>query len=116
MQTAWLDWVKQGRPQLTPETSPIGQLVASTRTSPNTGRTTTPPIFRAQSPDDITPIGADSTKSPVVVASASGSVYAAMADKAERGQQRAVPTAESKPPVRAASVYDASLGKPALLR
>jgi hypothetical protein len=52
----------------------------------------------------------------VVVASASGSVYAAMADKAERGQQRAVLTAESKPPVRAASVYDASLGKPALLR
>jgi hypothetical protein len=116
MQTAWLDWVKQGRPQLTPETSPIGQLVASTGTSPNSGRTTTPPIFRAQSPDDITPIGADSTKSPVVVASASGSVYAAMADKAERGQQRAVLTAESKPPVRAASVYDASLGKPALLR
>ncbi len=31
MQTAWIDWVKQGRPQLTPETSPIGQLVANTR-------------------------------------------------------------------------------------
>ena len=25
MQTAWNDWVKQGRPHLTPETSPIGQ-------------------------------------------------------------------------------------------
>jgi hypothetical protein len=124
MQTAWLDWVKQGRPQLTPETSPIGQLVASTGTSPNSGRTTTPPIFRAQSPDDITPIGADSaktasadsTKSPVVVASASGSVYAAMADKAERGPKGSLSSAESTPAVGGASVYDASLGAPVLRR
>jgi len=119
MQTAWLDWVKQGRPQLTPETSPIAQLAANTRTAPAAGRTAAPAILRAQSPDDITPIGVDSVKTasaktseaPVVVASASGSVYAAMADKAERERNDALRPAEHKSTASEASVYDASLGK-----
>ena len=124
MQTAWLDWVKQGRPQLTPATSPIGQLVANTRTTPIAGGTTTSPVLRTQSPDDITPVGVDSTKtagldstkSPVLVASASGSVYAAMAEKAEHSQNDASKSAKKKSLSGEPSVYDASLGSPALLR
>ena len=39
MQTAWNDWVKQGRPQLTPETSPIGVLASNTRSATTPVRT-----------------------------------------------------------------------------
>jgi hypothetical protein len=124
MQTAWLDWVKQGRPQLTPETSPIGQLVASTRNTSDAARPGTAAILRTQSPDDITPIGAGSvmtasaasSESAVVVASASGSVYAAMADKAETKRNDPLRSAEAKPNAPGASVYDASLGTPVLRR
>jgi hypothetical protein len=124
MQTAWLDWVKQGRPQITPETSPIGQLVANTRSAPEARGNTTPPILRTQSPDDITPIGAeavktasaDSRESRVVVASSSGSVYAAMAEKSERKQKDALRSEKAKSAASEASVYDASLGAPVLRR
>ncbi len=53
MQNGWLAWVKQGRPHLTPETSPIAQLVASRRgTSSAAGGNQT--IYRGQSPDSDT--------------------------------------------------------------
>ena len=53
MQNGWLAWVKQGRPHLTPDTSPIAQLVASRRgTSSAAGGNQT--IYRGQSPDNDT--------------------------------------------------------------
>jgi hypothetical protein len=116
--------VKQGRPQLTPETSPIGQLAANTRSASSGTRGATPAILRTQSPDDITPIRAEPTKatiavspeSQVVVASASGSVYAAMADKAGLGPNNADHSMNNKSTKREPSVYDASLGNSVLRR
>jgi hypothetical protein len=124
MQSAWLDWVKLGRPQLNPESSPITQLVANSRAIPAGGHTAAPAILRAQSPDDVTPIGvdretsADSTngESRVVVASAGGSVYAAMAEKAERERSHAAPSTDRKSAATGPSLYDASLGTSVLRR
>ncbi len=42
MQNSWLSWVKQGRPQLTPETSPIGQLVSNRASQPSRANTCRP--------------------------------------------------------------------------
>lgn len=115
MQSSWNDWVRSGRPQLTPETSPIGQLVAQSRRldsgiSPANGKE----ILRNQSPDDITPIGGrqpEKPAAPVQLASASGSVYAAMAEKAQRERQGTSTKTESSPAASRASVYDASRGR-----
>jgi hypothetical protein len=112
MQTAWNDWVKQGRPRLTPETSPIGVLASNTRgpSSPNSmSPAAQQAILRTQSPDDIRPIPAAGDKSSggsvVTVASGSGSVYAVAAQRAERERQ----SMQSKAPLDAGrSVYDAS--------
>src|SRR5262245_7362223 len=96
MQSSWNDWVRQGRPQLTPATSPIGTLVAQASAQGAGAKA----IVRNQSPDDITPIGVPSpeaaTAAPVQLASASGSVYASMIEKAQREQkQGATRTADS---------------------
>ncbi len=119
MQTAWNDWVKQGRPQLTPETSPIGVLASNTRAAAGGQSSANESIYRGQSPDDVTPITAgddapSKAMAPVTVASASGSVYAAAAARAEAERREAAARAErerqkSTPPVNSdASVYDAS--------
>lgn len=98
MQSSWNDWVRQGRPQLTPATSPIGVLVAQSG-GPRNG--TKSSIIRNQSPDDIRPIGVQptdqaATTAPVQLASASGSVYASMIEKTQREQkQDATRTADS---------------------
>jgi hypothetical protein len=114
LQNAWLDWVKQGRPRLTPTTSPIGQLASNRQAAP---RSTAPnAILRAQSPDDVTPVGAteqasgrpSSVSSAVAVSSASGSIYAEAAARAERERSKAEPSATS-PASTASSVYDASV-------
>lgn len=110
MQTAWNDWVKQGRPQLTPATSPGGALASNSRSANGTAATST--IIRGQSPDRLTRAAAPAPKQPapstaVTLASANASVYAAAVERAER---------ERKQPVRSpdtaasdgASVYDAS--------
>jgi hypothetical protein len=112
MQSTWNDWVRQGRPQLTPETSPIGQLVAQAG-GPGAGKGVRAgqAILRNQSPDDVTPGGGrqpERSAAPVQVASASGSVYAAMAAKAERKRQRTASEPGNSPAEPAASVYDAS--------
>jgi hypothetical protein len=111
MQHTWNDWVKQGRPRLTPETSPIGVLASQSRSGgPAAGVNGQQAIYRGQSPDDITPIAARNAASsrqqgPVTVASASGSVYAQAAAKAERERQ----TAATGPAAAAGgSIYDAS--------
>jgi hypothetical protein len=116
MQNAWNDWVKQGRPRLTPETSPVGTLASNTRgVGAALGSTASAQqaILRTQSPDDITPIGAQTAASTsasnggsvVTVASGSGSVYAVAAARAEHERQ----AMRSKAPIDSErSVYDAS--------
>lgn len=107
MQTAWNEWVKQGRPRLSPA-SPQGVLAsnASNHSPPRSQQA----ILRTQSPDEVTPIPvapvakAPVQSAPVAVASASGSVYARAAARAERGQQ----LARSSNAGTADSAYDAS--------
>jgi hypothetical protein len=106
MQTAWNDWVKQGRPKLSPDSSAIGALASNTRTPTNPSAAATPAVYRGQSPDDVTPIrGHELTnaKGPLTMASASGSVYARAAARAERERQMASRKEDSM-----ASVYDAT--------
>jgi hypothetical protein len=114
MQNAWNDWVKQGRPRLTPETSPIGVLASNTRaggTAAASPFAAQPAVLRTQSPDDIRPIPAAGDRSSggsvVTVASGSGSVYAVAAQRAERERQQA---AQPKGPSGFArrNLYDAS--------
>lgn len=105
MQNSWNDWVRQGRPPLTPETSPINQLVAQAN---GVGPASKPAIVRNQSPDDITPIGGrqpERSAPPVQVAAASGSVYAAMAEKAERERQKSGTRIADASVAPASSVY-----------
>ncbi len=123
MQNSWLSWVKQGRPQLTPETSPIGQLVSNRESQPPSATLAGQPTVRTQSPDDITPVagtaiepaGASPSGAKVTVASGNGSVYAAAA-QAERKRKDATGAAPAKPSAPGSSIYDASLGSPALRR
>jgi hypothetical protein len=128
MQTAWNDWVKQGRPRLTP--APPQSLLASDSRGTNGASASgasnqSPPyvpqaILRTQSPDDITPIPATSATSasakggPVTVASARGSVYATAAARAERERQMA--TRSNSLPAASGSVYDASRGNGVIRR
>jgi hypothetical protein len=130
LQNAWLDWVKDGRPQLTPETSPIGQVASNNSSASTPSHTTSTAVLRGQSPDNIAPIAAagksdsNTSQSAVVVASASGSVYAKAAARADREREKATraddahstqpAAAQSKPP--GPSVYDASLGTRILRR
>lgn len=127
MQSAWLDWVKQGRPQLTPETSPIAKLVAQTH---GTGANVAVPAgLRGQSPDVITPVAVTmpnqagsnqvapahatpnhvASNSPTTVAVASGSVYAeaarAQRERLERGNQRLAEATKTAAPSNTSSVY-----------
>src|SRR4051812_36182477 len=82
MQNAWNDWVKQGRPRVSPETSPLNQVAAD---SPRSRRTpASQVIYRGQSPDKVTPFAAaaadrQAASTAVRVASASQSVYAVAA-------------------------------------
>src|SRR3954451_2385531 len=123
MQTAWNDWVKQGRPHLTPESSSIGRVASNTSDSRSVGTRAIPATFRSQSPDDVTPIAAarpqaSSASTAVTVAPTSPSVYSVAA---HRVQTEHSPPAEPLRPIesansRAASVYDASRGGAKLLR
>jgi hypothetical protein len=120
MQTAWNDWVKQGRPQLTPETSPIGQLVARAHGSRPAATPATQAIFRGQSPDQVTPIPPlppkQTPSTAVTVASGSSSVYAAMAARAEHERSESKPAAPQQASKSEASIYDASRGDAPLRR
>jgi hypothetical protein len=122
MQTAWNDWVKKGRPHLTPGTSPIGQVASNTSDNRRTGTSAIPVTFRSQSPDDVTPIGATAPERPssttaVTAGSASQSVYAVAAQRAQL--ERTLPASAStlgSPSPSGASVYDASRGGATLRR
>lgn len=99
LQNSWLDWVKQGRPQL----APVGSAVATLASHDQ------PVVIRGQSPDDdITPIrdtrtaAVTPTQPSAPLASTGGSVYVAMAARAK--EQGRPTTAASA----ARSVYDAS--------
>jgi hypothetical protein len=109
MQHAWNDWVKQGRPQLTPAALSTGVLAANTGTA-GARPASTRAILRGQSPDQMTPVrplpNASRDSAPVTVASASGSVYAKAAARAERERQKTGRQGRAANPP--ASVYDAS--------
>ncbi|MEX2092269.1 MAG: hypothetical protein WD971_06310 [Pirellulales bacterium] len=94
LQNSWLDWVKQGRPQL----APVGGAIASLASHEE-------PIVRGQSPDDdVTPIGVASAAALSRERPPAGnSIYAAMAARA-KVQARPATTASA-----ARSIYDASL-------
>jgi hypothetical protein len=123
MQTTWNEWVKQGRPVMTPA-GPNAVLASNTRPARSpavsnavqSGVTATgeQAIFRNQSPDDVTPIAGMTPparpveSAAVTVASGTSSVYAASAEQAKRERQeaaRAIGLAAGAP---ADSVYDAS--------
>lgn len=92
LQDSWLDWVKQGRPQL----ATVGGAVATLASHDELV------VVRGQSPDDsIAPIRGTAPAS-VVAANLQGhgSIYAAMAARAKGPAQ---------PASAAGSVYDASL-------
>jgi hypothetical protein len=116
MQNSWNDWVRQGRPQLAPATSPVGPLVAQAGDNrAASGGRSGKAILRNQSPDDITPIGAPdpdtvSTSAPVQLTSASGSVYATMIERAERQRKEKTSpsTTTPRPPESQPSVYESS--------
>jgi hypothetical protein len=128
MQTAWNDWVRQGRPRLSP-TAPQGLLASNAREANGVkaaGATSgsnpyaQQAILRTQSPDDITPISAAPARvaaevGPVTVASASGSVYAAAAARAERERQKTRPAGNGTA-AAAPNVYDASRGTTVIRR
>jgi hypothetical protein len=109
MQNSWNDWVRQGRPELKPGTSPTIQLAAN-ETTVGGGKSAngSQAILRTQSPDNVTPIPANDKTGPVTVASARVSIYAAAAEQAERAQQGGKPSTVTTS--SAASVYDASRG------
>jgi hypothetical protein len=113
MQHAWNDWVKQGRPRLSPDASPVGALAAQAGADSTGSRINgQQAIYRGQSPDDITPIPAPGAsqnegRGPVTVASASGSVYAEAAARAQRQRQRPAKSSGAAETSRA-SVYDTS--------
>jgi hypothetical protein len=110
MQSSWLDWVKEGRPNLSPESSPMGQLASARRAAGS--------IYRGQSPDDVTPI-ADEDAGLVAVNEASlptrptravvgQSIYAAAMARAKAQRENAVGAP--------AAVYDASSQTGTMLR
>jgi hypothetical protein len=120
MQTAWNEWVKQGRPHITPATS---TLAVNNRGTSASGGRDGQPIVRTQSPDNLSPaasVAASRTTpaAPVTVASARPSVYAEVAKRAQLERARAAESAE--PPAALAksgpSVYDASRGNATLRR
>jgi hypothetical protein len=107
MQENWLEWVKQGRPPLSPATSPIGQLAS--HTAPATtrlaaGAAAPDAIYRGQSPDDVTPVVVGASGPAAEAASpAGGSVYAAAAARA-----RQLPETDTEVARPTGSIYDAS--------
>jgi hypothetical protein len=108
MQNSWNDWVRKGRPSITPAGAPAGQLASNSRTANGVNQQA---ILRTQSPDDVTPVAAtsvdNSEKTGPVTIAASGSVYAAAAARAERERQNAIRPVDSAKN-SGASVYDAS--------
>jgi hypothetical protein len=135
MQDAWLEWVKAGRPHLSPDTSAITQLVnrrngavttASSTTSSGAKGTPAVAIYRGQSPDEITPIAAaepartaiaaDSGPASTKFVSASGSVYADRAARAKHERRQSPEVVPATLSAGGASIYDASRNGGALRR
>lgn len=130
MQNSWNDWVKQGRPRITPDNASAGQLASNTSDTQRAGTRAVPATFRLQSSDEITPIASAApiaaatpdraiASAPVALASGTQSVYAVAASPTATtsGFQSDVSgrtaSATSTP---GASVYDASRGGATLRR
>jgi hypothetical protein len=121
MQSSWNEWVRQGRPPVSPANSGLGQLASSTQSGSGAPAVAAVPgVLRLQSPDTVTPISAASSPqqgkvTAVTVASGSGSVYAVAAEQAERERQSSARNREPST-ISDASVYDASRGATTLRR
>ena len=126
MQDTWLDWVKSGRPRLSPGASPDVQLASNVQPASNApDGNNQQAIYRGQSPDSITPVlspaphhtaTAASSPTSMVVALPNESVYAASAAQAQQkgaaAKKRRPRAAEASSP----SVYDASRSTGAIRR
>jgi hypothetical protein len=117
MQTAWNDWVKQGRPHVTPETSPIGQIASNTSDMSRAATPATPATFRSQSPDNVRPTGAAPAEqtgaaTSVTLTPTTPSVYAVAAQRVQPEHSARVEPVRplESAGVGSASVYDASRG------
>jgi hypothetical protein len=99
LQNAWMEWVREGRPKVDPESRP-GALVAL--------RERTKPVYRGQSPDaEAPPEPQAGWRSPKT--SSGNSIYVALAEPEK--QAKSAPATPTR-----TSVYDASLGQGRLLR
>ncbi len=125
MQNSWNDWVRQGRPKLTPETSPIGQLASNTRGAQQGGTPATPATFRSQSPDNMPPFRPTPSADRVVngttvtVQPATPSVYAVATQRVQAEPITPLGSAaDSFGPAESSdgSIYDASRGNATLRR
>ena len=124
LQNSWNDWVRAGRPQLTPATSPVGQLAANSRNvNGAVSIPATPGVLRLQSPDSAKPATATVAasvpkQSPVstaiTVAAPGTSVYAVAARAETDGEHQLCPIVTTA--ASGASVYDASRGGSTMLR
>jgi hypothetical protein len=124
MQTSWNDWVKQGRPQLSPASSAVGQLASTTGRANGAAIAASPAGLRMQSPDGVTPIATAAPSSPikqasanvaVTVASPGSSVYVVAAGPTAAAKSNE-PPASASAAIRSDSVYDASRGSTTLRR
>src|SRR4051812_37536329 len=119
LQNAWNDWVKQGRPRITPESSSLNHIAANSANGRRTPASQV--IYRGQSPDNTTPIGSigadrSSAGTAVAVASASQSVYAVAAKQSDGQQGREPEAPRPAASMASASIYDASRGGAVLRR
>jgi hypothetical protein len=106
MQTTWLDWIKQGRPRMTPDASPDVQLASNAQPSSNgQGQLADQAIYRGQSPDQATrSAGTPASPKSTIVALPDESIYARAAAQAQQEREA------GKHPATTAgsSVYDAT--------
>jgi len=124
MQSSWNDWVKQGRPQISPAGSAIGQLASSTSRAGGASTPASPSVLRMQSPDNVTPIATAAPSSPIKQASADGAVTVAspgssvyvVAAAPKAASQTQLPSASRTSVAKSESVYDASRGTATLRR
>jgi hypothetical protein len=136
MQEAWLEWVKSGRPRISPESSLItqqlarrdGVVMASAAANEPAPQPVAAAIYRGQSPDSVTPIAAVPIVSAPIAAApmnvapsdpaakvptsttvaVGGSVYAASAARAEQARAETGAIGTAAPARTGASIYDAT--------
>ena len=123
MQNSWNDWVRQGRPRMTPDVSSGNQLASNTTAPRRSGTPAAPATFRSQSPDNLPPFRPTSPErkpsgTTVTVAPTTPSVYAVAAQHVPVTPVGSTKATDSFGPASPSdgSVYDASRGSATLRR